>query len=243
MKQNVLYFILLSALSSNAFALTDQIDYADNYLIAINNDISNQLNNSLNYTQVTTEKAIAPKTEIKNGHSYKILKEFQEQNGLIPTGIFSGETLEFVRQKQEELGFNVTKTLDYNTWFATFKQPLSWEAEIINNSIEQWKGIIENQKQITAENNIEPIVHTYFDENGIETLIIESNSNDNNTKYKNVSLEKFIVVNLPSMTLHTYLWDGHRAIEDFKTRVVIGRINNQTPLDSMYIWGMKYHPT
>ena len=149
--------------------------------------------------------AIAPKNEIKYGQRSSLIKDYQLQNNLTQSGIFDNEMLAFVQEQQELLGFNVTKTLDYNTWFATYPQPVKWQEDIINESLIQWQNILNKQ-----------------------TL-------------KNTS--RFIVVNIPTMTLNAYDWNGTDATEILSSKVVVGKVNSKTPPDDFSIWGLKYNPT
>lgn len=230
--KKITIFILYSALCSTpVWAVTDQIESANNYLEKIKTSQNEE--GIIIESENIDNKALAPKNEIKFGYKNKLLTQYQEQHNLTQTGKFDQETLDFVREQQELLGFNVTKTLDYNTWFATFEQPVEWQITVINKSLIEWNRIVEKQKRIS-------LMVDFKDEGG---EFSQDNKKLDKTIPENVSSNKFIVVNIPSMSLHAYYWDGQRAIEDFKTKVVVGNINNKTPLDDMYIWGLKYHPT
>lgn len=55
--------------------------------------------------------------------------------------------------------------------------------------------------------------------------------------------KKFIVVNIPTMTLTAYDWDGSEAHEALSSRVVVGKFKTQTPLKDFQIISIKYNPT
>lgn len=54
---------------------------------------------------------------------------------------------------------------------------------------------------------------------------------------------KFIIVNIPTMTLTGYEWDGSNAKEIVSSRVVVGKPSTQTPLKDFNILSIKYNPT
>jgi murein L,D-transpeptidase YcbB/YkuD len=173
--------------------VTDQIVQSNHYLNNKTTEISDET------------KATAPKNEIKYGQKSNILKSYQFQNNLSETGIFDDETLKFIQEQQDLLGFNVTKTLDFNTWFATYPQPINWQKTTILEAQEEWNSVINKQ--------------------------INNNSS------------KFVVVNIPSMKLTAYNWNGVEAKEEMESKVVVGKVSSKTPFDDFSIWGLKYHPT
>ena len=83
-----------------------------------------------------------------------LLKNYQQQNNLPETGILDKETLMFIQAKQKELDYNVTHTLDLNTWFATYQEPDNWQHNVINKAIEQWNGVVQKQIQNNTKNFI-----------------------------------------------------------------------------------------
>lgn len=129
----------------------------------------------------------------------------QNQLGLKATGIMDNETLKYVQQFQQENSFNVTNTLDYNTWFALFEQDQAWKNQTVQNAKTVWEEVL--QKQIIANS------------------------------------PKFIVVNIPTMTLTAYDWDGSNAKEVLSSRVVVGKPTTQTPLKDFDVLSIKYNPT
>lgn len=191
--KKIIITTMLSVVSSYSYAVTDQIVQSNHYLNNKTTEISDEI------------KATAPKNEIKYGQKSNILKSYQFQNNLSETGIFDDETLKFIQQQQDLLGFNVTKTLDFNTWFATYPQPINWQKATILEAQEEWNNVINKQ--------------------------INNNSS------------KFVVVNIPSMTLTAYNWNGVEAKEEMESKVVVGKVSSKTPFDDFSIWGLKYHPT
>lgn len=191
--KKIIITTMFSILSSQSYAVTDQIKQAQNFLNNTQSEISDDT------------KATAPKNEIRYGQKSNLLKSYQFQNNLSETGIFDDETLSFIQKQQELLGFNVTKTLDFNTWFATYPQPISWQKNSVLEAQEEWSNVLNKQ-------------------------IINNSS-------------KFVVVNIPSMTLTAYNWDGVEAQEEMESKVVVGKVSSKTPFDDFSIWGLKYHPT
>lgn len=182
----------------NALAVTEQLSSAKYYL-------SKQELIVENTDKESKPLAIAPNKELKLKYQSDILKSLQLQVGLNDSGVLDKETLAYVQDFQKENNFNVTTTLDYNTWFALFEQKEDWKKYTVYNSEKIWKDVID--KQTIA-----------------------------NTK-------KFIIVNIPTMTLTAYDWDGINAIEALHSKVVIGKPSTQTPLKDFQILSIKYNPT
>ena len=189
-----LLFILCTLHPISSYALSDQVTQAQHFLQNTNDSASN-----------TIHSFILPKSEIRYGQHNTVLNDFQTQVNLPVTGIFDKDTLDFVQQEQEKLGFNVTRTLDLNTWSALYEEPVEWQKKVTSEAINQWQNILSKQSSIQAS--------------------------------------KFIVVNIPSMTLKAYDWDGTNATEALKSRVVVGKPNTQTPMHDFEIWAIKYNPT
>jgi murein L,D-transpeptidase YcbB/YkuD len=187
--------LLCSVFSNNLFALTDQISLANKYLTSFDNTL---LDNSSNVS-------ISIPYELRIGQKNEKLKLLQKQLGLVETGVFDQDTLKFIQQEQKNLNLNVTKTLDLNTWYSLYDQPLNWKINIVKQSVLSWKKIIEQQQQMKSE--------------------------------------QFVVVDIPSMTLYLYDWDGTQSHEKMKSRVVVGKKTTETPMKNFYIWGIKYNPT
>lgn len=225
--QSTCFFILLS-ISNHSMAITDQISFAESYLnqpslnnvkqtieqfsVVRNIDGTTSFSNQAYYKNISGHAehyAISPSRDIylKSTKFNSLLKEYQRNNNLEETGIMNTETVSFIQSKQDEYGLNVTDYLDPNTWFISYNQPIAWQVKTVQNSLTEWKKVLEKQKI-------------------------------NNTP-------KFIVVNIPNMRLTTYLWNSETqtATEEFATRVVVGSKAHKTPMDDMFIWGIKYNPT
>lgn len=204
-KKNINTFIysclLTTILCSNAYAITEQLNASKAYLSTFkpNTDviIDSQENKNV--------KALAPKKEIKFQNKSEVLKSLQSQINLPQSGVMDKETLQYIKDFQEENSLNVTGTLDYNTWFALFEQNDDWKIQTVKNSQKVWEDIL--QKQTISKSS------------------------------------KFIVVNIPTMTLTAYDWDGYSAKEALLSRVIIGKPSTETPIKDFQIISIKYNPT
>lgn len=222
--KKVLYSVILSFFSVNTFAVTDQITYAEKYLNQSKlNEIKEKIkqlglddtgtfNNTIYYKNIKKlpeYQATVPSRDLKlNSKSFSpLLQEYQTNNGLDGTGLMDDETKDFIHSKQDEFGLNVTEYLDPNTWFISYTQPLGWQVKTVQDSLSEWRNVLDKQKISTSN--------------------------------------KFVIVNIPNMRLTAYHWDAttQTATEEFATRVVVGSRSHKTPLDDMYIWGLKYNPT
>lgn len=199
-------FILCSVLTSfglsNAYGVTAQISSAQAYLANLN--ANSQIiieNNGVESLPV----ALAPSKELKPKNQSELLKSLQSQVGLNETGVLDKETLNYIREFQKENGFNVTNTLDYNTWFALYEQDNSWKKFTVEQAEKIWQEVFAKQTMANTS--------------------------------------KFVVVNIPTMTLTAYTWDGITATEVFTSKVVIGRPSTKTPLKDFQIVSLKYNPT
>lgn len=201
--KKVIFGGLLAILTiSNSFAVTDQLNAAKAFLSQQENNSEVIVDNTENSS---TPFAVAPLKELKPNNRSEVLKLLQSQLDLEETGVFDKKTLKYVQEFQEENGFNVTNTLDYNTWFALFEQSDDWKKYTIESSEKIWQDVLEKQK--------------------------EENS------------KKFVVVNIPTMTLTAYDWDGENATEALISKVVVGKPTTQTPLKEFHILSIKYNPT
>lgn len=200
MTKNLLAFILISSLSLNAFAITEQIQEATQFLTQLSTQV-------IDPDEIMNPHAIAPKKEIKYGQQSPLVTEYQKQNGLTETGVLDEETLKNVQEAQELNGFNITQTLDYNTWFATYEQSQLWQKTTVEQALTNWQSILQKQT--------------------------------------NNGSAKFIVVNIPSMTLTAYEWnrETNQSTVALTSKVVIGKPSSETPLDDFVVWGIKYNPT
>ncbi len=222
--EKFIYNLILSSFSLNTFAITDQIQFANNYLNQsklnpvkekINQlglDSNGQFSNQIYYKNIKSlpeHQAISNTRDIKlNNSSFnQLLQDYQTNNNLEATGIMNEETIDFIHSKQDEFGLNVTEYLDLNTWFISYNQPIAWQVKTVQNSLVEWNKVLEKQKIANST--------------------------------------KFVVVNIPNMRLTAYNWDAEKQIatEEFATRVVVGSRSHKTPLDDMYILGLKYNPT
>lgn len=197
-----IYSCLLTTLfCSNVYAVTEQINASNIYLstFKLNSEIIIDSQENKNF------KAIAPNKEIKFQNKSEVLKSLQLQINLPQSGIMDQETLQYIKDFQEENSLNVTGTLDYNTWFALFEQNDNWKIETVKNSQKVWEDIL--QKQNISQTS------------------------------------KFIVVNIPTMTLTAYDWDGSSAKEVLLSKVIIGKPSTQTPIKDFQVISIKYNPT
>lgn len=217
-KKNSIYGVLIGLCFSSAYAVTEQINAAQTYLLKqestvnINSEHNNNSNDDVIITNhvennriIDNVKAIAPNKELKVQQQNESLKILQNQLGLQSTGIMDIETMQYIQKFQEENSFNVTNILDYNTWFALFEQEMSWKIDTVKNAKKSWEDIVSKQ-----------------------TL---------------ANTSKFIVVNIPTMTLTGYEWDGFNAKEIVASKVVVGKPSTQTPLKNFDIISLKYNPT
>lgn len=186
----------------NVYAVTEQISAAQNYLAKQNVNSQVIVDNS---ETTTLPVALAPNKELKLKNQSEVLKSLQSQVGLSETGILDKETLSYVQQFQKENSFNVTTTLDYNTWFALYEQDDTWKKYTVEQAEKIWQDIY--TKQTTANTT------------------------------------RFIVVNIPTMTLTAYNWDGTTATEALTSKVVVGKPSTQTPIKDFQIVSIKYNPT
>ena len=197
-------FVLSLIIATNVFAVTEQIDSAQKFLNTPLKNTDVIINNQSIITDKPTS-ALAPNKELKLGYKNELLKRLQSQIGIQETGVVDKDTFDYVRKFQKENDFNVTETLDYNTWFALFEQSDEWKKNIVESALKSWQNIITTQSK---------------------------------SKYK-----KFIVVNIPTMTLTAYDWDGIKATEAIQSRVILGKPTTQTPLRDFQIISIKYNPT
>lgn len=86
----------------------------------------------------------------------------------------------------------------------------------------------------------------YNQNNNWKINILKSSVSELNNIYETLNKtnpDKFIIVNIPSMSLQAYNWnDGEPQIELY-SNVIIGKVKTQTPLNNFSIWGIKYNPT
>lgn len=202
-KKIIVSSLFLGLCITNAYAVTEQLSASQSYLSKLDSKPSDIILN--NNSPEINSKALAPNKEIKKSNTSEILKTLQAQIGVPETGIMDEETLQYIQTFQEENSFNVTTTIDYNTWFALFEQNDSWKRQVVQKAQESWQSIL--NKQVTANTS------------------------------------KFVVVNIPTMTLTGYEWDGVTAKEVVSSRVVVGKNGTQTPLKDFNILSIKYNPT
>lgn len=201
--KNIIFCSLFATFTfSNALAVTEQLSAAKAYLSK--QEVTSEVIVD-NTDKVSKPLAIAPSKELKLKNQSEVLKSLQSQVGLTETGVLDKETLAYVQDFQQENSFNVTTTLDYNTWFALFEQKEDWKKYTVQSAEKTWQEVL--AKQIMA------------------------------------NTPKFIVVNIPTMTLTAYNWDGITATEALNSRVVVGKPSTQTPLKDFQILSIKYNPT
>lgn len=206
----LLHFILISLFIPNAYALTEQLSASKSYLT--NQDTTSLTIKSMNENIIVDSHeievkavAVAPNKELKLQNKSILLNNLQSQIGLKQTGLMDDDTLKYIQKFQEENSFNITNTLDYNTWFALFEQNQSWKNKTVQNAEQIWQTVL--QKQVNANTS------------------------------------KFIVVNIPTMTLTAYDWDGTNATEAINSKIVVGKPSTQTPIKDFQILSIKYNPT
>lgn len=197
--KKILSVIFIAFMYNNAHAVNEQLLASQNYLLENNVNVEESNNKEL------SSNALAPKGEIRIQNKNELLKSLQVQIALEPTGIMDEPTTQYIQTFQEENNFNVTKTLDYNTWFALFEQNQLWKNNTVQKSEKIWQEILEKQ---TVANT-----------------------------------EKFIIVNIPTMTLTAYEWDGQSSKEVLSSKVVVGKSGTETPLRDFNVTSLKYNPT
>lgn len=199
-------FIFCSVLTSfglsNAYGVTEQISAAQNYVLKLNSNSQVIVDNS---ESQSLPVSLAPNKELKPKNQSELLKSLQSQVGLNESGILDKETTNYIKDFQRENSFNVTGTLDYNTWFALYEQDDNWKKYTIEKAEKTWQEVFVKQTMANTS--------------------------------------KFIVVNIPTMTLTAYNWDGTTSTEVLTSKVVIGKPSTQTPLKDFQIVSIKYNPT
>lgn len=188
-----LLVLVTTLLFSTSFAVTEQIKSSKEYLLKNNIKINEE-----------NAVALAPKKELSLNSKNSLILTLQKQLQLNETGVLDKETLSYIKNFQKDNDFNVSNTLDYNTWFALFEQNQDWKNKVINSSLMKFNEIIELQKKRNSS--------------------------------------KFIVVNIPTMSLIGYEWDGKEAKEAIYSKVIIGKPKTQTPIKNFDIISLKYNP-
>ncbi len=170
--KKTLFSLLMLIQSTTSFALTEQINFAESYspsgyeydismldgyfeeerkIYLANKVNTSKIDSILKYKKsilsdylnnyVETKKDIGPSHK-KNPLVY--LAKFQNKLGIDDQ--YNQEFTNFVKKKQKENGLHETGVLDPVTWFSVYKQPLSWQEDIISKAIINWNGILEKHK-------------------------------------------------------------------------------------------------
>lgn len=224
LNHKVIYSLILGIFSVNTFAITDQIDFAQKYL---NQPKLSEIKNKIN------QLGLDDSGTFNNKIYYKNIKSLPEYNAIsnirdirLNNKSFNKLLQEYQKNNEleatgimneETIDFIHSKQDEFGLNVTEFLDPNTWF--ISYNQPLAWQVK-------TVQNSLE-----------------EWNKVLEKQKLSNSS--KFIVVNIPNMRLTAYNWDEktQTAIEEFSTRVVVGSPSHKTPLDDMYIWGLKYNPT
>lgn len=150
LKKSLIISILLS-FSTYSLALTEQLERANSYQpkeitelkLSFDDTDPNLKKEQKKILEqylgehVTIKKDIGPSTK---KHPMVFLIKYIY--GLEQNNLYDEKFVKFIKQKQKDNGLIETGVLDLVTWFSVFPQPLEWEKETINNSINNWKNIL-----------------------------------------------------------------------------------------------------
>lgn len=140
----------------------------------------------------------------------------------------SGNKNELLKTLQEQLGLEQTGIMD--------KETMSYLKEFQKqNDLNVTQTLDYNTWFAMFEQNIDWKIRTVQN--------AQKSWEDVLSKQSISKTKKFIVVNIPTMTLTAYDWDGNEAHEAFTSRVVVGKAKTQTPLKDFQIISIKYNPT
>jgi murein L,D-transpeptidase YcbB/YkuD len=219
MKKMKLAMLMMFALPSHsAFAITEQLNFADKYYlnkagVAL---VQSGLNSLYNIVSPSND-VIVDKREVNSfdgfldltndiypGAKHANITALQKQLGLEETGIYDQSLVKKVKKLQAEKNLNATGVIDRTTWFAIYEQPLEWKVQTVKTARENWNAIL--NKHSTHPNPM------------------------------------MIVVNVPSMNLYVYKkkQNGYELL--MQSRVIVGRTKTQTPLNDFELISLKYSP-
>lgn len=226
--------IILSMLlySSSSFAVTEQVVAGKKYLANLHNTMSQpQIDNNKSVIIVDNfEPGTSPAhVDVSQPETLVDKTSIDQNKGIgITTDIKSGQKREVLTLLQKQMGLNATGLLDANT-VAAIK-------------------MLQREKGLNETGIIDPITwFAIFDQpkGWQKTTIEESISQWENVIAKQAvnNSNRFMIVNIPTMTLHAYRWENGVAVEEFNTNVVIGRPSTKTPLNDFSVVSIKYHPT
>lgn len=219
MKKIKLAMLLMFAFQSqSAWAVTEQINFADKYYlnkagVAL---VQNGLNSLYNIVSPSSDVIVDKREansfdgfldltkDIYPGNKHANIIALQKQLGLEETGLYDHTLVKRVKKLQADKDLNQTGIIDRNTWFAIYEQPLEWKVQTVKSARENWNAILE--KHAVHPNPL------------------------------------MIVVNIPSMKLYVYKkkQSGYELV--MESRVVVGRTKTQTPLDDFELISLKYSP-
>lgn len=140
----------------------------------------------------------------------------------------AGNKNELLKILQEQVGLETTGVMD--------KETMSYLKEFQKqNDLNMTQTLDYNTWFAMFEQNIDWKIKTVQN--------AQKNWEDILNKQALAKTKKFIVVNIPTMTLTAYDWDGSEAHEALSSRVVVGKATTQTPLKDFQIISIKYNPT
>jgi murein L,D-transpeptidase YcbB/YkuD len=219
MKKIKLAMLMVFAFQSHsAWAITEQLNFADKYYLnkagvaLVQNGLNSLYNIVSPSSDVIVDKRDADSVEgfldltrdIHPGTKHANISALQKQLGLEETGLYDQALVKKVKKLQAEKELNATGIIDRNTWFAIYEQPLEWKVQTVKDARENWNAIL-----------------------------------DKHAKHTNPLM---IVVNVPSMKLYVYKkkQNGYELV--MQSKVIVGRTATQTPLNDFELISLKYSP-
>lgn len=145
--------LFMSTLSMNVFAVQDQLKSAEQFLSIKENTLIEQtqgfknqdISLGLENKSISVEgehKYVEINSDIRVGQKNNAIGLLQKQLDLDITNIYDTSLQEIIKEGQNQWGLSPTGIIDENTWFAFYKQPLSWQKRIAQEAIAEWTNIL-----------------------------------------------------------------------------------------------------
>lgn len=157
--------LVISILSMKAFAVQEQLEAAekfskktDSVLVSFSKTILTSVESQKNNIEKeNNNKYVEINSDIRPGQKNNAIGLLQKQLNLTITNVYDQDLQSIVKDGQKQWGMTPTGTIDENTWFAFYKQPLSWQKRVALEAIAEWTNVLE--KHSTSESSLMVVVN------------------------------------------------------------------------------------
>lgn len=152
---------IITTLSFNSFAVQDQLNFAKLFMVkngqyngsVQSSQLLNQQSSSLLVEKKGTanppqeSKYVEISSDIKLGQKNPAIAKLQNQLEMESTGVYNKELQDIIKEGQKQWGMNVTGTIDENTWFAFYQQPMTWQYRVAQEAASEWQTVLDKHAQ------------------------------------------------------------------------------------------------